>query len=271
LEQAGVLALVVGIGVVEGSGKEGGVDHVWLDWTRCGCAMLKIRRWLGPDIIVLNPQIPLEIFLPPEDFKHTNFVGTHDSDGLNGGAFFLRVDDWSVQMLVEVIAPPREPSVNIAELKDEKALETVLRGEKFREGVVYQPRTWFNAYQLSADRFEGKRGDLLVHFHDLEGDKWPAMQQTLEKLSDHKVNSTWSVPLRQTTYEQEVLEFWDRMRKGKKLLELAEKEMGDGVVKEAAEKLSWTIDYLCDQEREVHAAMDRMKAALGITEGEKVA
>ena len=118
--------------------------------------------------------------MPPDDFEHTNFVGTHDDDGLNSGAFFLRVDGWSVQMLIEVLAPPRDPGFDIAAWKDDKALENVLTSEPFREAVVYQPRTWFNAYQLSSDRFEGKRGDLLVHFHDLEGDKWSAMQQTLD-------------------------------------------------------------------------------------------
>lgn len=209
--------------------------------------------------------------MPPEDFKHRNFIGTHDPEGLNGGAFFLRVDDWSVQMLVEVMAPPREAGFNIAEWKDAKALENVLASEQYREAVVYQPRMWFNAYQLDAERFEGKRGDLLVHFHDLEGDKWSAMQQTLAKLSDRKINSTWSVPLRETTYEREVLEYWDRLRKSKKLLELAEKKLGEEQVQKARDKLSWVQDYQCDQEVAMHSAMDEMKSALGITEGEKVA
>lgn len=198
------------------------------------------------------------------------FIGTRDRDGFNGGAFFLRVDDWSVRILIEVMAPPREPGVNIAEWKDAKALEGVLASEQYREGVVYQPRIWFNAYQLDGDRFEGKRGDLLVHFHDLGGDKWPAMQQTLDSLSDRRINMTWSVPLEETTYEREVVEYWDRMRKTKKLLELAETKMGDEQVKLAAEKLSWIKDYQCDQEAAMHSAMDGMKSALGITEGEKV-
>jgi len=173
-------------------------------------------------------------------------------------------------MLVEVLAPPREPGVDIAQWKDAKAQENVLASEQFREAVVYQPRLWFNAYQLDAERFEGKRGDLLVHFHDLEGDKWSAMQQTFNKLSDRKINSTWSVSLRETTYEREVHEFWERLRKSKKLLELAEKKIMDEQVKKARDKLSWVKDYQCDQEDAMHSAMDKMKSALGITEGEKV-
>lgn len=173
-------------------------------------------------------------------------------------------------MLVEVLAPPREPGVDIAQWKDAKALENVLASEQFRDAVVYQPRMWFNAYQLDAERFEGKRGDLLVHFHDLEGDKWSAMQQTLNKLSDRKINSTWSVPLRETTYEREVLEFWDRLRKSKKLLELAAKKTGEYQVDKARDKLSWVKDYQCDREDVMHSAMDEMKSALGMAEGEKV-
>lgn len=61
--------------------------------------------WFDSDIIVMNPYVPLDIFLPPEkDFGHINFMFTNDHNGLNNGAFFIRVSEKSVKFLVDCLA-----------------------------------------------------------------------------------------------------------------------------------------------------------------------
>lgn len=56
--------------------------------------------WFDGDIVLMNPKIPLEIFLPPEDgWSHIHALVTNDHRGLNNGVFFLRVHEWSVWMM----------------------------------------------------------------------------------------------------------------------------------------------------------------------------
>ena len=61
--------------------------------------------WFDSDVIVMNPNVPLDVFLPPEkDFGHIDFVFTNDHNGLNNGAFFIRVSEKSVRFLVDCLA-----------------------------------------------------------------------------------------------------------------------------------------------------------------------
>jgi hypothetical protein len=227
-------------------------------------SLLTSSRWVSPETVILNPKIPLEIFLPPPDFPNIHFIGTHDSDGFCTGVFFLRVHDWSVQLLAEILAPPREPGTDLRKHKDAKAMQNVLTAENSRQAVVYQPRIWFNAYQLDTETFEGKNGDLLVHFHELDGDMWAAMAQTLEQV--HQEKRIWNVPMEKTTYEQDVAAYWARMRKSRELLALADEKMQDGDVKDARERLSWIRDYECDSESKMKAAIAWLETVLGVHE-----
>jgi hypothetical protein len=53
----------------------------------------------------MNPNVPLEIFLPPEpQWSHINALVTNDHHGLNNGVFFLRVNEWSVWLMAATVA-----------------------------------------------------------------------------------------------------------------------------------------------------------------------
>ena len=149
-------------------------------------------------------------------------------------------------------------------------MEKILMSPEWHDQVLYQPRTWFNAYQLNSTAFEGNPGALLVHFHDLDGgDKWSSMATYFDQIALR--NSTWSLPLGLTTYESEVREYWDRVRKAGILLQRAEAMNGkDGVVDHAAKRLEHAVRYEADVETEMHGASDALKEALGVREGEKV-
>ena len=60
--------------------------------------------WFDTDIIIMNPNVPLDVFLPPKDFSHINLLCTNDHNGLNNGAFMIRVGEWGVRYFVDSLA-----------------------------------------------------------------------------------------------------------------------------------------------------------------------
>ncbi|KAI4853373.1 hypothetical protein E4T44_00881 [Aureobasidium sp. EXF-8845] len=62
--------------------------------------------WADADALILNPNVPLSIFLPPPDLSHIHFVGNKDWRGLNNGVFFVRVHPWTVSMFTSAMSFP---------------------------------------------------------------------------------------------------------------------------------------------------------------------
>jgi hypothetical protein len=61
--------------------------------------------WHDRDTILMNSNIPLDAFLPPDTgFGHINLLVTRDKNGLNNGAFFVRVDQWALRMLASALS-----------------------------------------------------------------------------------------------------------------------------------------------------------------------
>jgi len=53
----------------------------------------------------MNQNVPLDIFLPPDDgFSHINLLATNDHNGLNNGAFMIRVCEWGVRYFTDSLA-----------------------------------------------------------------------------------------------------------------------------------------------------------------------
>ncbi|KAK3047792.1 hypothetical protein LTR09_010767 [Extremus antarcticus] len=225
--------------------------------------------WVGPDVIILNPHVPVEPFLPPEDFSKVNFLGTRDSEGFSAGVFFVRVHEWSVKLLVDVLnAGQSHPEIELATDKSQAAFETVLRSDRFREQVSYQPRLWYNGYQMNTTNFEGVRGDLLVHFHDIGGDKWTAMADTIARTAERK--KKWEVPFEETTYEREIADYWDRIRKARRLLGMAQQRTDDNAVYEAVRRLQYATTYEVDDLEKMRGGMIGLQNALRLKGNERI-
>ena len=211
--------------------------------------------------MLLNPQIPLEIFLPPDDFNRVYFLGTHDDDGFSTGVFFLRVHEWSVRMLIEALSI-RKIEFGDSPNKGQRALDEALRSDQFRDHVLYQPRSWYNAYSLGANEFEGKPGDLLVHFHGLAGDKWSAMADTVNNTSE--LRRTWSVALEQTSYRKEVDEYWNRIRTAYDTLRRAEPHRFNPTVDGPFRRLEYASTYEVDDAEAMNLATEKLKEVAGL-------
>ena len=217
-------------------------------------------RWIDPDTIVLNPQIPVQLFLPPKDLDDYHFVGTHDKDGFNGGVMFLRVHEWTVKMLVEIIALPRiAPKLDLGIEKAQEATEKVIMSDMFRHQTLYQPRTWYNPYQLRNSTFEGKNGSLLVHFQGLEGDKWVNMAKYLH--NGTTPGPAFEMPLANTTYHNETTTYWSRVRQSKKLLECAREHRGRNLGASVGHMYS-VLNFQADEEEVFAEAITELHTAL---------
>ncbi|KAI9844583.1 MAG: hypothetical protein M1838_002148 [Thelocarpon superellum] len=162
--------------------------------------------WVDADSVILNPTVDVRVFLPPLEFGDVHFLGTTDDLGLNSGIFFTRVHQWSVKMVSATIAVPIcEPDLDLEHSPDQRAMEIVLNRTGFEEHTVYPPRTWFNAYYHD-DAFQGKRGDLLVHFPAVP-ERNRHMEEWLNMVDQHP--KKWAIPYEETTYEQDIDRFWN--------------------------------------------------------------
>lgn len=217
-------------------------------------------RWFDIDTIILNPQIPLELFLPPPE-EEIHLIGTHDSKGFNGGVFFMRVEQWSLDMLIEVLAVPlmdNKHHVSIA--KDYSALEQIIESPAFRGLTLYQPRGWFNSFDVNKT-YEGEAGNILVHFPDISANKWARMAMFLGNMSAPAGNP-WEVPLQLTTYETSVAAYWGRIRDARKLLKEAKGKEDDRRVHDTARRLRFAMDYETDHEEVLRDASLALRRAL---------
>lgn len=220
-------------------------------------------RWFNPDTIVLNPQVPLELFLPPAGQRDVHFIATHDSLGLNSGVLFLRVDQWTVRLLIEVMAVPlRDNKPEVMVSKDQAALEQVLTNPAFRGRTVYQPRVWFNAFHVNGT-FEGERGSLLVHIPEVNANKWMAMEEYLGNMTAW--DNPWEMNVGETAYEGIMADFWGRVVQANVLLKEAEIKLNkheDVVLREAMINLRHGLDYNTDNYDVVIRAILALQVAM---------
>jgi len=85
------------------------------------------HRWIDADIVVMNPKIPLDIFIPPApEFSYVNMLATNDRHGLNNGCFLIRINPWAVKLLSAVIAfHTFKPKVKL-QYSEQSALEEMI-------------------------------------------------------------------------------------------------------------------------------------------------
>lgn len=160
----------------------------------------------------MNPKIPLEIFLPPEDnFNEIHLLVTNDAQGLNNGVFPIRVHPWSVEIMSAIIAFPFLRPETRLKFRDQSALEELITHEaRFSKHTIYLPQRWFNAFQSgmfneTIEPHEIRRGDLLVHFAGTT-ERETKMSHWMDIAEQHLPE--WELELKYTSYEGEIRTFW---------------------------------------------------------------
>lgn len=90
---------------------------------------LKWLLWHDRDTILVNPQIPLNIFVPPEEkgFGHVNLLVTKDRNGLNNGVFMVRVGQWAVKMFASVLSIREYRPDVVLKYTEQSGMEEVIK------------------------------------------------------------------------------------------------------------------------------------------------
>ena len=220
--------------------------------------------------MIINPEIPLDIFLPPVEFNDVHFLAGKDHNGLNTGIFFLRVHRWSIDFLVRVLGlPVFQREVDLGHSADQTAMAIVLNESESLGHVVYQPRDWYNAY-MGNDGFEGEPGALMVHFPGLDS-RFSKMNEWWQVLTDGMEAAKWSVPLSKTDYPLKIKQFWDTLKKGRTTMNLVEDRMRMNVeagiednkqLSTQLERLRFAVSYESDRQMSIEIAVERMQFLL---------
>ncbi|KAF9894786.1 hypothetical protein FE257_004407 [Aspergillus nanangensis] len=186
--------------------------------------------WIDADSIILNDDIPVEIFLPPHDITDIHMVTARDQNGLNTGIVFFHVHPWTISMLIETLAHPLyKPEIDLGRSADQEAMVHVLNKTDggpdkhgYKDGLIYLPRPWINTYEWH-HAYEGKRGNLLVHFPGLEEDRWSHMSKWLDVVE--YTPEKWRVQLAETEYATKTVEFWNQVRTAKRAINATEERL----------------------------------------------
>ncbi|KAJ5726493.1 galactosyl transferase GMA12/MNN10 family protein [Penicillium malachiteum] len=179
------------------------------------------ERWFDSDTVLMNLNLPLEVFLPPPNLPDVHMLVSQDQNGINNGVFFIRVHSWSFELLNSALAYPRLNKNTQLPFGDQSALGKVLEeNEYFSQSVVYCPSRWFNPYRRSENGELPQTealpksmvihpGDLLVHFAGTAdaGKLEEAMRPYIE-ISEQR-RPDWNVPLENTHYVKQAALFWD--------------------------------------------------------------
>lgn len=174
--------------------------------------------WCDSDTVLMNPNMPLETFLPPPEMSNIHLLLTTDWNGLNNGVFPIRVHPWSVELLSATLAyPVLHPEAELF-WNDQSALSNVLKETSyFSQSVIYCPLRWFNAYMRSpngeelnpdsAEEYQVHQGDLLVHFPGTARDELEERLDPYLAIAEaHR--KEWELSLEDTGYIEETKSYW---------------------------------------------------------------
>lgn len=230
-------------------------------------------RFFDSDTILLNPNIPWTLFLPPSDFSDIHFLGGRDwgsGSGFNAGVFFVRINEWSVKMLTEVAAlPDLRTDVEIDYNAEQTAFKWVFKRVGYREHVLYQPVEWFNGIEYSHNHLPRVQdGDMLIHFCGLKKHKFGAVQRWLDRLE--RAPHELQIPLENTSYQANIDAYWTRLMEARDLTQKLDR-LHDGndtaqYLLRAQARLQQIIYDEADKSSFFRAVINQVKSALAAAE-----
>ncbi|KAK5197972.1 hypothetical protein LTR99_009390 [Exophiala xenobiotica] len=172
--------------------------------------------WHDADLVLMNAQLPLEMFVPPDTFSHVHHLVANDLNGLNAGVFFLRVHEWSMWYLSAVMSYTTYNPDKQLRYSEQTAMEWLIQ-DKWGMNTTHIPQRWFNAYQdygtddTVPPEWEWKHGyyqpgDLLVHLPGTGDARPDTIKEWLDRVRDE--NLKYEIPLANTAHMKNITEFW---------------------------------------------------------------
>ncbi|KAG8527917.1 uncharacterized protein KY384_006833 [Bacidia gigantensis] len=173
--------------------------------------------WYDADTLLLNPQVPWTLFLPPTTaidapHAHIHLLITKDRVGFNSGVFLMRVSPWSLKVLSMTIAYPYLLPTNYTNIgdSDQTIFGKVLDRPENMMHRIYQPRGWWNAYDAYEYPEEVvRKGVLNLHFPGGDYNRLTRMASWFRKMEEGVLGL--EVPLEETGYVGEVEAYWERV------------------------------------------------------------
>jgi len=178
---------------------------------------LRWLMWVDYDTIVLNQNIPMEVFLPgPEWDEKFHFLISNDFNGLNAGVFFIRVHPWSVDFMSALLAYRHYNADVSLYWHDQSAMVKLLEDPVFNRHTLELPWGWFNAYdgdalhresQETQESYGVRQGDFLVHLAGIEA-REVGMSIWLKDFAERN-DPRFDVEFERTSRASEVMDFWE--------------------------------------------------------------
>lgn len=204
--------------------------------------------------------------------KDIHLVAAQDQNGLNTGIMFLHVHPWTISFLTETLGYPLYlPEIDLGRSADQEGMRRILNktsggpnGQGYADGVAYLPRPWINTYEWDW-AYEGKKGDLLVHFPGLEERRWPHMAKWLNIVE--MTPQEWDLPLEETGYLNMTATYWSQLRSAKDSVKLVEKkkQSGETVSSDIMDALSALRKVLREESDNMDLVQRRLQDLDGLT------
>ncbi|ORX65230.1 hypothetical protein BCR32DRAFT_297784 [Anaeromyces robustus] len=159
--------------------------------------------WVDTDTMIMNPNIRLETFLPNEKMPKIHFIaGFGERGGFQAGVFFIRVHEWSLNMLMRSISYSYYYPNRYIPFDDQSSMNNVLTDKSVDESDNYiiVPPKWFNN-----NRYKIEKGDFLLH---VMGDYGRKSQIASEFRNRIKNDNEWYNKTN-AQMRQEVLEYYN--------------------------------------------------------------
>lgn len=208
-------------------------------------------------------------------------MATKNIDGFNAGLFFMRVHEWSVEILSDAYSLRRlRPEIDISGCPEQNSMRYILSQETNKKHVLYQPQSWYNGAKGAARaETEVNEGDMLVHFmgthHDTggEGEK-EVMGPWYTEIEQHP--DKWQLALEETRYPGEIKAFWKTYKEAKEMLNTVYVRPNtssgpDQDVKHAMDALKWAIEEEAYDAEKMKKCMEDMAHVLRAAENPQVA
>jgi len=184
--------------------------------------------WFDADSIIMNQLLPLEVFIPPGDFKHINWLAAKDFNGLNAGVFIIRVCPWTLDLLTRTMTYKHYHPDEDYTFEEQSILARLTEKDSdFKDQSTFVPKNWFNAYFYFLN--EVKPGLLLSHFPHPDY-KWHIYEwlRVLDADKDEAYKPVYNRPVQDTDYPEEIHNFWNVKRRAEKALKGFQRNVNRG-------------------------------------------
>ncbi|KAF2646171.1 galactosyl transferase GMA12/MNN10 family protein, partial [Massarina eburnea CBS 473.64] len=175
---------------------------------------LQWLMWHDRDTVLMNPQIPLDIFVPPgSNFSHINLLVTNDRNGLNNGVFMVRVGQWAMKLFASMLSIREYQPEIVLKYTEQSGMEEAIKRPWWNSSVAYVPQRWFNGFPPDADidhdhtPAHSRQGSLLIHFASNRDGLRPERMATWGAVAKNRAPE-WDKTVAETKYMDEIAEYW---------------------------------------------------------------